>query len=123
MIGFFVFKTLYYCIFEVYMKATTFILSILMLVLALKPCSDGDNEEHLDDMAIEKNHDHSKDIDDSCASMCICYCCGVTITFDAPKYYDIEPSSNISTEISNVYISKYTFAYLSNIWQPPQMLS
>ena len=105
------------------MKISTFILSILKLVLSLKPCSDGSNAEDLIKDDISLQHNHQEDHDDSCPVTCICSCCGMSITFENLKNYTFK----IHTEISNVVISSsqsnYQFDSIASIWQPPQLIS
>jgi len=105
------------------MKGITILLSFLMLSLSLKPCSDGVNEDHDSDYAIETNHDHSDDTDDSCPAICVCNCCGIAITYQAIQYFEILPFTKISTETKDDYTSLYAFDYLSSIWQPPRLIS
>lgn len=104
------------------MKIIAYILSIFILTLTLKPCSDGFNE-HVEVDKTELNHDHSKDKDDSCPSTCICDCCGASITYEEIKQFKINTTSKISTKVEIMYQSKYIFDFFSNIWQPPQFIS
>ena len=56
------------------MKLITIILSLLILTLSMKPCSDGNNAEDLHKDEISENHNHKNDSDDSCPVSCICDC-------------------------------------------------
>ena len=105
------------------MKAITILLSILILSLSLKPCSDGNNseEKHTDEISL--NHNHQEDSDDSCPSNCICTCCGMSLTYEGIASFDITTYSDISTLIFSNYKFNYRFDFLSNIWNPPQLIS
>lgn len=104
------------------MKWTIFIVAVLLLLQSLKPCSDAFNEDHKDDVAIENNHNHSDDFDDSCSSLCICTCCGIAITFIPLERFKMNEIIVNSSEERTSYYSKYTFNTLSNIWQPPKLI-
>lgn len=107
----------------VLMKSVTLILSLLILVLTIKPCSDGNNAEdqHKDEIGV--NHNHQEDSDDSCPVTCICNCCGMTITYEPIQTIDLKLNFKISTIDFSTYQSNYRFGFLSNIWQPPQLIS
>ncbi|HIB48120.1 MAG TPA: hypothetical protein EYN07_10320 [Flavobacteriaceae bacterium] len=105
------------------MKFLTVILSLLFLVLSIKPCSDGYNAEdkHIDE--VTSNHNHQDDSDDSCPVTCICNCCGMSITYEPIKAYSLKVNQKISTELISTYQPIYGFNFLSNIWHPPQIIS
>jgi len=105
------------------MKFITIILSLLILVLSIKPCSDGNNTEDQQQDEISDNHNHQNDSDDTCPITCICNCCGITITYQPIIKFDLDLNNQISTEILSVYQSIYRFNFHSNIWQPPQFIS
>lgn len=102
------------------MKSISFILGFLILALALKPCSDGLNAEHENDIEISMEHNHQNDHDDSCAMLCVCNCCGISVTHHVPPIFVLHSKINISTKVNSHYESHYRFAILSTIWQPPQ---
>ena len=105
------------------MKFSTIILSLIVLFLSLKPCSDGQNTEdqHKDEISV--NHNHQDDSDDSCPATCICSCCGMSITYLSIELYDLWYSMKISTEIISLYQSNYRSDFHSSIWQPPKVIS
>ena len=104
------------------MKIMTVILSLLILVISAKPCSDGQNiEDQHQDISIE--HNHQEDSDDSCPVTCICNCCGMSITYEPLAKYELNFHFKISTHIISTYEPFYRFDILSNIWQPPQVIS
>ena len=105
------------------MKFITIILSLLILVFSIKPCSDGNNAEDKHQDEISANHNHQNDSDDTCPVTCICNCCGTSITYQVIKTLDLGLKNRISTEILFVYQSTYRFDFHSNIWQPPQLIS
>ena len=105
------------------MKFITIILSLIILLLSAKPCSDGQNleDQHQDEISV--NHNHQEDSDDSCPVTCICNCCGMTITYEPIKTFDLKLNVEISTELISTYQPIYGFNFLSNIWHPPQVIS
>ena len=105
------------------MKFVTVILSLIILLLSAKPCSDGQNieDQHQDEISL--NHNHQEDSDDSCPVTCICNCCGMTITYEPIKTFDLKLNIEISTELISTYQPVYRFNFISNIWQPPQVIS
>ena len=105
------------------MKFITIILSLLILVLSITPCSDGNNSEDQHQDEISANHNHQNDSDDSCPITCACNCCGMTITYQPLQAYTLGLNNQISTEIISDYQSIYRFNFHSNIWQPPQLIS
>jgi|TARA_B110000093_G_scaffold169938_1_gene198383 hypothetical protein len=105
------------------MKFITIILSLIILVLSIKPCSDGNNAEDLHKDEISAEHNHQNDSDDTCPITCICNCCGIAITYQPIQTFELGINNPISTEIISVYQSIYRFDYHSNIWQPPQLIS
>jgi len=105
------------------MKYFTFILSLLILGLSIKPCSDGNNAEDQHTDEITANHNHQNDSDDSCPIACICNCCGMTITYQPIETVDLKLNIPIPTTDFSTYQSNYRFDFHSNIWQPPQLIS
>lgn len=105
------------------MKGVAIILSLLMLLLSIKPCSDGLNAEQQEDISIELDHSHSNDTEDSCPTTCMCSCCGTSITFEVIQTRDIFSKEIISTLVFSEYNSDYRFDFHSNIWQPPRFIS
>ena len=105
------------------MKFITIILSLIILLLSAKPCSDGQNleDQHQDEISV--NHNHQEDSDDSCPVTCICNCCGMAITYEPIKTFDLKLNIEISSELISTYQPIYRFNFLSNIWQPPQVIS
>jgi len=113
---------LYLFIFEL-MKFIAIILSLLILALSIKPCSDRNNAENEHKKEMIAEHNHQNDIDDTCSITCICSCCGIAITYQPIQTFELGIDNLISTEILSVYQSVYRFNYYFNIWQPPQLVS
>ena len=105
------------------MKSFTLILSLIMFVLSITPCSDGNNSEDQQNDEISTNHNHQEDSDDSCPTTCICNCCGMTITYEPIQTIDLKFNIKISTVDISSYQSNYRLDFHSNIWQPPQLIS
>lgn len=105
------------------MRFLSVILAITIFVLSAKPCSDGSNTEDQYQDEISVNHNHQEDSDDSCPVTCICSCCGMSITYEPLATFEFKEYHKISTELISTYQSNYRFDFLSNIWQPPQVIS
>ena len=105
------------------MKFVTIILSLIILLLSAKPCSDGQNIEDQQEYNTGVEHNHQQDTDDSCPVTCICQCCGISITYEPLATFILIDYNNISTELASTYMAIYRFDFLSNIWQPPQVIS
>ncbi|CAL2081749.1 conserved exported hypothetical protein [Tenacibaculum sp. 190524A05c] len=105
------------------MKSIAIILSLLFLVLSVKPCSDGTNSEDLYQSEIGSNHNHQEDSNDSCPVTCACDCCGMSITYESLRVHNLINYNNISTKLISTYQPIYRFSFLSSIWQPPQVIS
>lgn len=104
-------------------KNVTIILSLLILLLSAKPCSDGQNLEDQHQDEISMNHNHQEDSDDTCPSICICNCCGMSITYEPLATFELLTFNKISTKLISTYRSIYRFDFQSNIWQPPKVIS
>ncbi|EDP95877.1 hypothetical protein U8527_12170 [Kordia algicida OT-1] len=111
------------------MKNISFILGILILALALKPCADGfcSDDETETEICSENHQEHGKnhenDSDDSCAMLCVCNCCGTLVVHQEPPIFILQSKNSISTKINTHYESHYRFDMLFAIWQPPQVVS
>ncbi len=105
------------------MKFLTVILSLTILFLSAKPCSDGQNKEDQQHKEIDIEHNHQEDSDDSCPVTCICNCCGISITYEPLVTFELLNFHKISTQVISIYKSNYRFNFHSNIWQPPQVIS
>ncbi|BAO76443.1 hypothetical protein WPG_2213 [Winogradskyella sp. PG-2] len=47
----------------------------------------------------------------------------MTITYQPIQTFELGINNHISTEIISDYQSIYRFDFLSNIWQPPQLMT
>ncbi|AXG71259.1 hypothetical protein KORDIASMS9_03516 [Kordia sp. SMS9] len=107
------------------MKSISFILGILILALALKPCADGfcSEDENTTEICSEDSQQHNDDHEDSCAMLCVCNCCGVLVVHQIPETFTLQSKTNISTQIFTHFESHYRFDMLFAIWQPPKFIS
>lgn len=105
------------------MKVSALILSLLILLLSLKPCSDGNNSEDLKKENSSISHNHQEDSDDSCPVTCICSCCGMSVTFESIKIFTFKVNNPIPNSPISSYQSIYQFDSVAAIWQPPQLIS
>ena len=105
------------------MKFLSTILALLIFALSAKPCSDGLNLEDQYEEALSVEHNHQEDSDDSCPITCICNCCGMSITYAPLATFEFIVYTKISKELIASYQPIYRFNFLSNIWQPPQVIS
>jgi len=98
------------------------IMVIILTVLFVLPCTDGNNRcEGNNVQTSQAGHNHDQDRDDSCSPFCQCACCSISIAtfhFTSPEIYvlsQIPVTKN--TVIRDVY---FVSNYLGSIWQPPQ---
>lgn len=118
------FKLFFVAKFAIEMKTLTIIISFLMLSIILKPCSDGFNTDHETlEIADQEEHDHSKDHDDSCSSLCVCNCCGIAITTIGFPFYEYKTQIQSVKRIANIYKPAYRYDFHCNIWQPPRLIT
>ncbi|WP_353129775.1 DUF6660 family protein [Parapedobacter pyrenivorans] len=109
------------------MKWFAMILAILLTVLFVMPCTDGDNrcqDESATQTTDQMTHDHGKDKDDGCSPFCLCACCSIAVAafhFHQPKLGNLIPKPILrEAVIRNDY---FVSNYLGNIWQPPKSIS
>lgn len=107
------------------MKSISFILGVLILVMALKPCADGgcSDETAATEICDSSQENHKDEHTDSCAMFCVCNCCGVLVVHQKPTMYTLHSKNEITTKLNSHYESNYRFDILFVIWQPPQLLS
>ena len=105
------------------MRFITIILSLTILFLSTRPCSDGQNTKDQHQEEWSTYHNHQQDSDDSCPVTCICDCCGTSITYEPLVKFSLIEYYKISTELISAYQPIYRFDFHSNIWQPPQLIS
>jgi hypothetical protein len=105
------------------MKSIAYILSFVILSMAVTPCSDAFHTTHQDlsssititSIGEEHSHHHEKD---DCDALCSCECCGTSViipqitSFDVVKIY-----TNYSYSFH--YVANYSFDFLKGIWHPP----
>lgn len=103
------------------MKGITFILGLLFLVSALKPCSDGPNFQDPQEDQVCATHSHQGDTNDTCAVACVCACCGTVMNYQESSVFELEINPEISTRTPFTFQSNYRFDFLSAIWQPPKL--
>ena len=106
------------------MKNLSFILGILILALALKPCADVfcvDTDVCVEDSC--ESHHEDEQQDDSCAMLCVCNCCGALVLHQELPVFTIHSKLKIATKINSQYKSHYRFDITSAIWQPPKYVS
>lgn len=105
------------------MKFLAIILSLLILLLSAKSCSDGQNFEDLQQDKVSIEHNHQKDSNDSCPVVCVCSCCGMSITYQPLATFKITNYIKVSKQYISTYQSIYRFNFHTNIWQPPKLIS
>ncbi|MEW2920706.1 hypothetical protein AB1A65_04505 [Muricauda sp. ANG21] len=105
------------------MKGPALLLSLLLLLLSIQGCSDGNNTEDMGYESVETEHNHQNDSDDACPLACTCNCCGTSITHEPIEVFTLQVHYQIPILVSTEFRSNYRFDFLSNIWQPPQLIS
>lgn len=105
------------------MKWIAIILSVWFLGIAAVPCSDTvdfcyDNQPETVSAA---THHHLLDFDEFCSPLCVCSCCGATVTLKLispdSEILELGPIDGEISSFSPLYLS----AYYGNIWQPPKI--
>ena len=108
------------------MKATAFILAILVLILSCLPCADIAIEQqfasHSTEVAGAHGHSHEdhKDGIDLCSPLCHCACCaGFSILYRLNTI----PLKHVSVErpVYTEYLGASLIDISLPIWQPPQL--
>ncbi len=104
------------------MKIVAFILSILILVMSVKPCSDGSIVTSSESIEYSGCHhdssDRHGDDEDGCSPFCVCQCCGITLIMPEfrPSY---EVLDDFHFGYSFLYSFDYSFDYTTGVWHPP----
>ena len=109
----------------VLMKILSIILSLYILILSAKECSDISLLSDFQ-VIIEQGTDNTqkKENHDSCAFTCVCNCCGMAITFqELSTFLNTSPINVKITSLIIFYQTIYRFDNLFNIWQPPKKAS
>ena len=99
------------------MKNITFILSLLIFVMSVMPCSDNYTCEDTD-TALSAKHDHSDDEGDLCSPFCFCSCCGIKVNIQMESN-SLKPLMEMADAYLFTYESLYTSSYIEKIWHPP----
>ena len=99
------------------MKYILLILSVLILTMALMPCSDGHTcDETAQEISLE--HDHSEDEKDHCSPFCVCSCCGMKINFQSDVTI-FKPTTYLNSTYQFSYSFLYSFSFNQTVWHPP----
>jgi len=104
-------------------KLLTVFLAFYIILLACKPCADGETLSVNQKQTASKTTGHSQDHhEDSCSPFCICSCCGVQIlNFSQPVAYQfVKAFADIKTPVPS-YKSALISGYFGSVWQPPQI--
>lgn len=101
------------------MKGIAFILSLVILFISVSPCSDEHPHEDTAQQELSSSHDH----EDNCLSICVCSCCGTTITFESQPTYELAFQERIGTHLNTNYTSNYRFDFGTKLWHPPRSIS
>ncbi len=104
------------------MKIVAFILSILILVMSVRPCSDGSTISSCESAEYSGCHHDTGDqrggVEDDCSPFCVCQCCGITLFMP-----DFIPSYEVLDDFhfgySFLYSFDYSFDYSTGVWHPP----
>lgn len=103
------------------MRILAFILSFYFAVLSLVPCADGQQrrpaEMGVTEVASVDDHDHS-DHEDDCTTLCICACCGTTLTFSTTQNMS-DARTVLATDNLFLYHFNYSFSFSEANWHPP----
>ncbi|MGB0521747.1 MAG: DUF6660 family protein [Flammeovirgaceae bacterium] len=101
------------------MKHVTFILSLLIFVMSVLPCSDPYTFEETS-VILQSEHDHSEDATDFCSPFCTCACCGVNVNINPQSYLnDNQPQHQQTDTYLFTYTFHYSFSFVEQVWHPP----
>jgi len=99
------------------MKYIPLILSLLILAMAVMPCSDGHTCD-VEGQEIPLEHDHSEDEKDHCSPFCVCPCCGININLPI-KTIITQPLALLNLNYLFNYSNFYSFSFNQAVWRPP----
>jgi len=103
------------------MKFLAYILSLVILISAISPCTEGriddcKTKKSISGMDIQMDHEEKE----SCAPLCVCSCCGIfstTISFSVSFIRLAEPASPFTC----FYTAPQLKDFPNIIWQPPKL--
>ncbi|WP_430612897.1 hypothetical protein [Flavobacterium sp. JP2137] len=95
-------------------------ISVLMIVLALFPCSDR-NAATVTDHTIAQwtASPHQEAAVDMCNPFCVCNCCTSPILVKSAFFFELPSIASISLKNSDYYQS-FIITVLHFIWKPPR---
>jgi len=99
------------------MKYISLILSVLILTMAVMPCSDRHTCDE-ESQEISLGHDHSEDEKDHCSPFCVCSCCGMKVIFKS-SIIACKPNTKLNSSYQFDYSFLYSFSFKKAIWHPP----
>jgi hypothetical protein len=101
------------------LKVLSVILSIYFLSLTLIPCVDDHNGscDHKKELAKKDLDSHSSGID-ICSPLCICSCCGASLSIVLNSFFI--PEITIPAVLNFQYIDQMNSGILNSFWQPPK---
>lgn len=103
------------------MKIEALVISMIILSLALKPCSDVSFISCAPlSSACTGQQSHSEGQDDGCTPFCVCNCCSVVMVVpDMSIPVVLEPKMNFKYEVH--YSFSYDFDFVKGVWRPPAL--
>ncbi|MCG8328289.1 MAG: hypothetical protein MI974_11420 [Chitinophagales bacterium] len=113
-------------------KYLAIILSILVSMSIIQPCSDSrgcgsdvsivkncDSHDHCQQQDNKRSDDdHQGNAEDDCSPFCICACCHAPVLLSVP----VLPSAPVALQATHVSIhfDDHTLEFIPSIWQPPR---
>lgn len=106
------------------MKWFRFLFAIYLLCLAFFPCTDNEfNEITQTSHSFSVTHQVPDAVDDSCSPLCLCNCCGISITLLKIKSKEEIHPPIVFTSLIVLWNEEYLdLDYLDEIWQPPRLV-
>jgi len=100
------------------------ILSIIIVVLTMFPCSDAfaqydDNDVAQITLNTSDAQDPHSDGGDLCTPFCTCVCCASLV--QVVKSIDISQPESLNIELNRYYISNHTSDFIDRNFQPPKV--
>ncbi len=104
------------------MRIIAYILLLCLAILTVVPCADGILFSDTDsEVLITESSPHHSDHADMCTPLCVCACCGVSITLPSNKIMVEEEPIVIPTQYIFSYEFEYSFDYIKRVWHPPNL--
>lgn len=101
------------------MKLIFYILIPVFLVAVFVPCSDQQVTGVSEKSEFAHSHNHDEESKDGCSPICVCTCCGISVTAEAIDLVKLEPEFTFSDKIHSFYKVSRPNPPVDKITHPP----